>query len=53
MYNKILKEKKIDDVSELYKDLTLLGVKMKDEKIVHTYLKGLRKNKLNDYGAIV
>ena len=53
VYNKILKEKKIDDVSELYKDLTLLGVKMKDEKIVHTYLKGLRKNKLNDYGAIV
>ncbi|MBP9674328.1 MAG: hypothetical protein KBD63_04465 [Bacteriovoracaceae bacterium] len=38
-YNNILKEKKIDDVSELYRDLALLGIRMKDEALVHEYLK--------------
>lgn len=38
VYETVLKEKKLDDVSDLYKELTILGVKMKDEKCVHKYL---------------
>ncbi|MBP6952011.1 MAG: hypothetical protein KBD36_02705 [Alphaproteobacteria bacterium] len=39
IYTAVLKNKKIDDVSDLYKDLVILGAKMKDEAIVHEYLK--------------
>ncbi|MBP9776752.1 MAG: ATP-binding protein [Alphaproteobacteria bacterium] len=39
IYNNVLKEKKIDDVSELYKEMVILGARMKDEAIVHEYLK--------------
>ncbi|MBP9692761.1 MAG: hypothetical protein KBD90_05490 [Alphaproteobacteria bacterium] len=37
-YDKILKEKKIDDVSELYTELAILGTKLKDDGITHKYL---------------
>ena len=30
---------KVDDVSDLYKQLALLGVDTKDEVLTHTYLK--------------
>ena len=39
IYTAVLKNKKIDDVSDLYKDLVILGAKMRDEAIVHEYLK--------------
>ena len=34
-----MKNKKIDDVSELYKLLSILGVDIKDEGLTHTYFK--------------
>lgn len=51
IYNTVLKEKKIDDVSELYKALAILGAEMKDKALMDKYLKihkdtfggGLRK----------
>ncbi len=39
IYSDFLKEKKIDEVSDLYKELATLGVKMKDEELTHKYLK--------------
>jgi tetratricopeptide (TPR) repeat protein len=39
IYNTVLENKKIDDVSELYTDLAILGARMKDEALVHEYLK--------------
>ncbi|OJW46991.1 MAG: hypothetical protein BGO67_09855 [Alphaproteobacteria bacterium 41-28] len=39
IYNLVLKEKKIDDVSDLYKELAILGAEIKDEALVHKYLK--------------
>ncbi|MBX9805726.1 MAG: hypothetical protein K2Y18_08255 [Alphaproteobacteria bacterium] len=39
IFNKILKNQKIDDVSHLYKQLAILGADTKDEPLVHTYLK--------------
>jgi len=39
IYDAVLKEKKIDDVSGLYKELAILGAEMKDEALVHKYLK--------------
>ena len=39
IYTTVLKNKEIDDVSDLYKDLVILGAKMMDEAIVHEYLK--------------
>lgn len=39
IYTTVLKNKEIDDVSDLYKDLVILGAKMRDEAIVHEYLK--------------
>lgn len=38
IYDKVLKEQKIDDVSDLYKELAILGAAMKDEGITHKYL---------------
>lgn len=38
IYSIALKEKKIDDVSELYKELAILGATLKDEELVHKYL---------------
>lgn len=38
IYNNILKNKKIDDVSELYTELAILGVKLKDEGLTQKYL---------------
>jgi len=39
IYTNVLKSKKIDDVSELYTGLALLGIDMKQEKITSMYLK--------------
>ena len=39
IYDTLLKEKAIEDVSLLYKHLALLGVALKDESLTHTYLK--------------
>ena len=39
IYDKLLKNKAIDDVSFLYKKLALLGVSLKDEALTHTYFK--------------
>ena len=39
IYSNVLKSKKIDDVSELYVALSLLGQKLKDEHIRQKYLK--------------
>ena len=39
IYEILLKEKAIEDVSLLYKRLALLGVALKDESLTHTYLK--------------
>ncbi len=39
IYDLVLKEKKIDDVSDLYKALALLGIAMKDDGLTHKYLK--------------
>ncbi len=39
IYNNILKNKEIDDVSELYTALALLGAKGEDEELTHKYLK--------------
>lgn len=38
IYDLILKEKKIDDVSELYTELAMLGIKLKDEELTQKYL---------------
>lgn len=38
IYNNILKNKKIDDVSELYTELAILGKKLKDEGLTQKYL---------------
>ncbi len=38
IYNMILKEKKIDDVSDLYTELAILGTNLKDDGITHRYL---------------
>ena len=42
IYETILKEKTIDDVCELYKQLAILGVDMKDERLTHDYLNKLK-----------
>lgn len=39
IYESLLKEKKIDDVSDLYKELTILGIEMKNEELAQKYLK--------------
>jgi hypothetical protein len=39
IFDDVLKNKKIDDVSELYKQLAILGVDAIDEALTHTYLK--------------
>lgn len=39
IYDIVLKNKNIDDVSELYKEFMILGTKMKNEVIVSKYLK--------------
>lgn len=39
IYHTIYKNKKVDDFSELYTKLALFGIKIKDDEIVHTYLK--------------
>lgn len=39
IYDKVLKGKKIYDMSELYKLLALLGVELKDESLTHIYFK--------------
>lgn len=39
IFGKILQNKKIDDVSELYKMLAILGADTKDEALTHTYFK--------------
>ncbi|MDP3441510.1 MAG: hypothetical protein Q8T08_01510, partial [Ignavibacteria bacterium] len=38
IYNAVLKENRIDDVSDLYKELAILGAKIKNEALVHKYL---------------
>lgn len=38
IYDLVLKEKKIDDVSDLYTELALLGTDLKDDGITHQYL---------------
>ena len=38
IYDVVLKEKKIDDVSDLYAELALLGTKLKDDGLTHKYL---------------
>ncbi len=38
VYKTLLKEQKVDDVSDLYKDLAILGADMKDERLAHKYL---------------
>ena len=42
VFDSILKEKTIDDVCELYKQLAILGVDMKDERLTHDYLNKLK-----------
>ncbi len=39
IYDKLLKNKKVEEVSELYKLLAILGVELKDEALTHTYLR--------------
>ena len=39
IYEKILKGKKIDDISDLYTRLAILGADLRDEDLTHTYLK--------------
>lgn len=39
VFEKILKNKKVDDVSDLYKQLAILGVDTANEALTHTYLK--------------
>lgn len=39
IFEKALKSQKIDDVSDLYKSLVILGVDSKDETLIHVYLK--------------
>lgn len=39
IYYKLLNNKKIEDVSELYKWLSVLGVDSKDEVLTHDYFK--------------
>lgn len=39
IYNALLKGNKIDDVSDLYKELALLGISLKDDGLTHHYLK--------------
>lgn len=39
IYDIILKEKNIDDISELYTELATLGTKIKDEELTRKYLK--------------
>ena len=39
IYDILLKNKKVDDVSDLYTELALLGTDLKDEGITHKYLK--------------
>lgn len=54
IYDAILKEKKIDDISELYRDLAFLGTKMKDESLTyhslktHTHIFGLDHPRTKD-----
>lgn len=43
VFDSILKEKAIDDVCDLYKQLVILGVDMKDERLTHDYLNKLKK----------
>ena len=38
IYDLILKEKKLDDVSDLYAELAMLSTKLKDDRITHKYL---------------
>jgi tetratricopeptide (TPR) repeat protein len=38
IYDIVLKEKKIDDISDLYTELALLGTDLKDDGITHQYL---------------
>ncbi len=38
IFEKLLQNKKIDDVSELYKSLAILGVDLQDEVLAHKYL---------------
>ena len=39
IFDKLLKNKKIDDVSDLYKNLAILGADMRDEELTNIYLK--------------
>lgn len=39
VFEKILKDKKVDDVSALYKSLAILGADSKDELLLNTYVK--------------
>lgn len=39
IYDNVLKQQKIDDVSYLYKELAMLGVNLKDEELTNKYLK--------------
>ena len=39
IYEQLLQNKTIDDVSFLYKQLALLGVSLKDDALTHIYLK--------------
>lgn len=39
IFNKVLQKIDVDDVSELYKQLAILGVDIKDEGLTHDYLK--------------
>lgn len=43
IFAKLLKSQKIDDVSELYEKLAILGIDMKDEILTHAYLKMQRE----------
>jgi tetratricopeptide (TPR) repeat protein len=38
IFEKVLKNKRFGDVSELYKQLVILGVHSHDESLIHTYL---------------
>ncbi len=41
IFDKVLKGKRIDDVSQLYKQMALLGFETHDEKLTHKYLEKL------------
>ncbi len=43
IYDLIMKEKKIDDISDLYQELAMLGVDLKDEELTNKYLKAHAK----------